>query len=317
MDLLDIALSRPNHCLPDFLRQKMEWFFGTSFADVRLHIDQTATKWGAKAFTVGSHVFISPEHYRPTTAQGQRILGHELTHVVQQRRQIVSGLESRRPILILGNEELEQEADDLGDLVASERLSPHRVAPSIRQIAPTHARLIQRIAGPPWVSSQMPAVVLNDATAVITVYSFGGAIGYHASIYLERVQDDKPYSYVIDLVSPPIQINIHNAQQLDQAGNLPVGLGVPAGQRQQSLQITGQQALATLAAARRYQAKVNSGHYSYLKAGGLIGRLGGEAGTHGVNCSDFVMKVLKEAGVHNYMRLLFSTPGGITGRRRL
>ncbi len=71
--------------LPDPVRQKMESLFNTSFADVRVHVGPQASSIGALAFTHGSNLYFAPGQYNPTTTQGRRILGHELTHVVQQR----------------------------------------------------------------------------------------------------------------------------------------------------------------------------------------------------------------------------------------
>ena len=70
-------------------RATMERAFDTSFADVRLHTGAEASalsrEIGALAFTTGDDVFIRDDTASPDTEDGQRLLGHELTHVVQQR----------------------------------------------------------------------------------------------------------------------------------------------------------------------------------------------------------------------------------------
>jgi len=71
--------------LPEAIQQKMESFFGTDFSDVRIHVGQEASSIGALAFTHGSNIYFAPGLYSPGTPQGQQLLGHELTHVVQQR----------------------------------------------------------------------------------------------------------------------------------------------------------------------------------------------------------------------------------------
>jgi hypothetical protein len=57
---------------------------------VRLHADDTAHRMtaalGAEAFTHGSDVFVSQDHYRPGTDAGSRLLAHELAHVAHARR---------------------------------------------------------------------------------------------------------------------------------------------------------------------------------------------------------------------------------------
>jgi hypothetical protein len=45
----------------------------------------------ARAFTTGRDVFFARSQYRPGTAAGERLLAHELTHVVQQRGAPTSG----------------------------------------------------------------------------------------------------------------------------------------------------------------------------------------------------------------------------------
>lgn len=62
--------------------------FGADFAAVRVHrgpeSDALNRSLGAQAFTTGSHVFLGPDAPAPGTAQGDRLLAHELTHTIQQ-----------------------------------------------------------------------------------------------------------------------------------------------------------------------------------------------------------------------------------------
>ena len=71
------------------LREHMEAGLEHSFADIRVHSDAAADELNrdleAQAFTFGRDVFWSQRAPRPHTADGQRLLAHELTHVVQQR----------------------------------------------------------------------------------------------------------------------------------------------------------------------------------------------------------------------------------------
>ncbi len=64
--------------------------FGYDFSEVRVHADsraaETARAVNAKAFTVGRDVVFGPGEYAPESAVGRRLLGHELTHVVQQSK---------------------------------------------------------------------------------------------------------------------------------------------------------------------------------------------------------------------------------------
>ena len=74
--------------LPDATRTSMEERFGVDFSRVRIHADAAAHGLTARldslAFTQGSDIYFSGGRYRPGTEEGDRLLAHELTHVVQQ-----------------------------------------------------------------------------------------------------------------------------------------------------------------------------------------------------------------------------------------
>lgn len=62
--------------------------FGRDFSDVRIHADsnanQLASSINAKAFTKGKDIIFGSGMFLPENSSGKRLLGHELTHVVQQ-----------------------------------------------------------------------------------------------------------------------------------------------------------------------------------------------------------------------------------------
>ncbi|MHC4308355.1 MAG: eCIS core domain-containing protein, partial [Planctomycetota bacterium] len=62
--------------------------FGYNLSHVRVHSDSTAENIAqcinARAFTLGNHVVMGSGEYYPNLHSGQRLLAHELTHVVQQ-----------------------------------------------------------------------------------------------------------------------------------------------------------------------------------------------------------------------------------------
>jgi hypothetical protein len=74
--------------LPDPVRNKMESHMGSDFSDVRVHNDGESDNLNrslsARAFTTGSDIFFSRGEYEPGSQSGQKLLAHELTHVVQQ-----------------------------------------------------------------------------------------------------------------------------------------------------------------------------------------------------------------------------------------
>ena len=63
--------------------------------DVRVHTDERADALArsvsALAFTTGADVFFAHGEYRPSTSNGEALLAHELTHVVQQRGSPTTG----------------------------------------------------------------------------------------------------------------------------------------------------------------------------------------------------------------------------------
>jgi hypothetical protein len=65
------------------------------FSNVLIHTDEraaeSARQINAQAFTVGNHIVFDRGEYAPHTATGQRLLAHELAHVVQQTGQTAIG----------------------------------------------------------------------------------------------------------------------------------------------------------------------------------------------------------------------------------
>jgi hypothetical protein len=67
---------------------RMGEIFGTRFDHVRVHTEGPAADYaaqvGAEAFTHGSNIVFRAGRYQPQTITGQALIGHELTHVIQQ-----------------------------------------------------------------------------------------------------------------------------------------------------------------------------------------------------------------------------------------
>jgi hypothetical protein len=82
------ALSGTGQPLPESTRQFFEPRFGADFAQVRVHSQGDAADLAhslqAKAFTVGRNLVFGSGQYAPETAEGKKLMAHELTHVVQQ-----------------------------------------------------------------------------------------------------------------------------------------------------------------------------------------------------------------------------------------
>jgi len=120
--LVHEALRAGSDPLDAATRANMEARFGQDFSRVRVHTGdlagRSAAAMAAHAYTVGSHVVFAPGHYAPGTTAGQRLIAHELAHVVQQgtRDHGVPPL-SALPIGAR-DDPLEREADALAETVA-------------------------------------------------------------------------------------------------------------------------------------------------------------------------------------------------------
>lgn len=74
--------------LPANVQAQFERRFGQGFGSVRIHTDAHAAglagRLQARAFTIGNDIAFANGQYQPQTQEGQHLLAHELTHVVQQ-----------------------------------------------------------------------------------------------------------------------------------------------------------------------------------------------------------------------------------------
>jgi uncharacterized membrane protein len=151
IDVLPPELAAPGsgEALPDPLLRKMESAFQADFSNVRVHpAAPEADSLSALAFTQGKHIHFAAGQYNPATPQGQRIIGHELAHVLQQREGRAT-VPVGRPTPINSPEHLEAEADRLGEqsqrgepVSGQHHGSPHHGETSLPNVAPV--QLMQR-----------------------------------------------------------------------------------------------------------------------------------------------------------------------------
>lgn len=98
------------------VRVQMESAFGTNFSNVRIHSnpesDSLNRALSARAFTTGQDIFFRQGEYNPTSSNGQELVAHELTHVVQQGGGVQPKLEIGQP-----NDPYEQQADQVAQVV--------------------------------------------------------------------------------------------------------------------------------------------------------------------------------------------------------
>ncbi len=106
--------------LDEAVQAHMGTRLGYDFSEVRVHTsseaDALSRQLGAKAFTTGQDIFFREGAYNPHSSSGQDLLGHELTHVVQQGTGAVKG-QGRMTVNAPGDA-YEQQADATARAVA-------------------------------------------------------------------------------------------------------------------------------------------------------------------------------------------------------
>jgi hypothetical protein len=108
---------------------KMSARFSHDFSKVKIHADtsaaETAEAIGAQALTLGNDITFGEGAYSPGSESSERLLAHELTHVVQQDRygQGTGGLKSR------WSDHSEQEAESAAEQVIAGNRVDVRSAP--------------------------------------------------------------------------------------------------------------------------------------------------------------------------------------------
>lgn len=128
--VLDVVGRGGGRPLEPAVRGFMSSRLGHDFGDVRVHTDHAASESArainAQAYTVGADVVFQTGRYQPDTPAGQRMLAHELTHVVQQRSGPVEGTPTASGIRISNpSDRFEQAAEHTAEQVLA---SPTPVA---------------------------------------------------------------------------------------------------------------------------------------------------------------------------------------------
>ena len=135
--------------LAESVRNLLEPRFGYDFSQVRVHMDSRATESaqsiGARAYTVGQDIVFGKKQYAPATDKGQRLLAHELTHVIQQTHGITGS-----------DQTLESQADTQENYGSSSRLYT-----SVKERNP-----ITRLQLKP---DRITAITVNLATSTVTI----------------------------------------------------------------------------------------------------------------------------------------------------
>jgi hypothetical protein len=105
--------------VPVEVKAKAEAVLGADLSHVTIRANSIkASAIGAAAFTQGSDIHFAPGRFRTDSRAGQALLGHELTHVVQQREGRVAPTRQASGFLLNESQDLETEANRAGRRIA-------------------------------------------------------------------------------------------------------------------------------------------------------------------------------------------------------
>ncbi len=159
VDPLALRKTGPGRALPEAVRAHMEQALGADFRDVRVHVGPQAESIGAIAFTTGADIYFAPGRFNPDTAEGRRLLGHELAHVIQQRQGRVRG--ATGALTVVQDAALEAEADRAG--MRAGMGSGRSFAPvQAKMVAPFPSMMARRTAFPATI--QMKCKLCNASS---------------------------------------------------------------------------------------------------------------------------------------------------------
>lgn len=108
-----------NESLPENVQSSLESNLGSDFSNVNIHPNSSkATEMNALAYTQGTDVHFAPGQFKPESTAGQKLIGHEFAHVVQQAEGRVKPTIEVNGMPVNDDRGLESEADRMGEKVA-------------------------------------------------------------------------------------------------------------------------------------------------------------------------------------------------------
>ena len=193
--------TKRNNDLPEELQAKMETSFGSDFSNVKIHKNsKQAAKLNALAFTQGEQIHFAPGQFNPHSNKGKNMIGHEFTHIIQQRQGIVqpTGIIAKNHLLN-NSQRLEHQADRFGSRAVNgttvNLFSPTRFSNSvvIQKTPPAAAAGLFGIAG----LEAVEAITLGLTAVQVGAMGLqqSGNLSYsptHVSRLMEA--EPKPYS---------------------------------------------------------------------------------------------------------------------------
>lgn len=138
--------------LPDAVRAPMEKAFSADFSSVRIHVGPSANKaadrLNAHALTAGNDIVFHDGAYRPGVPDGDRLLAHELAHVVQQNngrsRMRAADLLPVGELAVSGPDDTEERAADVAAGRIYDEGRPPGQLPRRRDRPKIHRKILMR-----------------------------------------------------------------------------------------------------------------------------------------------------------------------------
>ena len=153
MDVVQRAATDTSRSLDESVRLPLEQSLGHNFSQVRV-LSGPASSWaaehlGARAYTLGSNIYLGQEAHQLSRPQYNRLLAHEAIHTVQQGGRPVAPqakLEVSRP-----TDAAEIEADHLAESIISSAERPASRALALRdqlRVTPATPSTVSRVVAP-------------------------------------------------------------------------------------------------------------------------------------------------------------------------
>ena len=207
-EVLDVVRSAGSP-LATATRRFLEPRFGHDLGHVRVHTGPAAGRAAhavaARAYTVGSDVVFGEGQYDPGSPAGQRLIAHELAHVVQQRDSS-AGLAAARIMAVSSpSDAAEREAD----LAADHVLRPPGSGPAIR-LAHRAVALHRQVTGATEAEQEKDPTCPPDAP-----YRWGprrGPLGADPAVVSPCLPIPMPRGHGGMLVPPPAPTEEDKAQ---------------------------------------------------------------------------------------------------------
>ncbi|MCS4435569.1 DUF4157 domain-containing protein [Aquiflexum gelatinilyticum] len=157
--------------IPKNLQNNLEKGLGEDFSQVDIVKDSVETsRFQALAFTRGETIHFAPNRFNPESEEGKNLIGHEFTHVKQQREGMVNPTKNIFGSPINDQNHLESQAGDLGKNAVRGIKSPHTLPNNRKRSSPQSQNNVTQFA--------LPAVVAAMGAAE---WIAAGALGYQVA----------------------------------------------------------------------------------------------------------------------------------------